>query len=103
MVRLLFLGACRLHGFGHRMTAGTGEMKCELALNSIAPGYRLRYAVGYRLRYAPAIAFDMPRLTGFDTPWLSNRLGNGISNLEASTLKWLSVRLAGVTTLEEPQ
>src|SRR6266581_6035860 len=60
MVRLLFLGACRLHGFGHRMTAGTGEMKCELALNSIAPGYRLRYAVGYRLRYAPAIAFDMP-------------------------------------------
>jgi hypothetical protein len=39
------------------MSVRADKMKCELALNSIAAGYRL-----------------------LDTPRLSNRLGNGISN-----------------------
>jgi len=71
MGNLLLMRQCRRHGFQHRMSAPAGNMKCELALNSIAAGYRL-----------------------LDTPRLSNRLGNGISNAVRSSLKWGCARLA---------
>ena len=47
------------------MSARATDMKCELALNSIAAGY-----------------------WPLDTPRLSNRLGNGISNVGQSGLRW---------------
>src|SRR5437762_10910537 len=65
MGRLLLIRQCRLHGFRHRMGVGADDMKCELALNSIADGYR-----------------------PLDTPRLWNRLGNGISNRGQSGLRW---------------
>jgi hypothetical protein len=46
------------------MSVETGNMKCKVALNSIAAGYRL-----------------------LDALRLSNRLGNGISNAGPSGLK----------------
>src|SRR5258708_32324016 len=57
--------------FPSRMSVWALDMKCEVALNSTPTGYRL-----------------------FDTPWLSNRLGNGISNAVRSSLRWASARLA---------
>src|SRR5437870_4564799 len=45
---LLSIRQCDLHGFRHRMSVRAGNMKCELALNSIATGYRTDWATAFQ-------------------------------------------------------
>jgi hypothetical protein len=63
MESLLSMAHALSHAVENRMSAGAGNMKCASALKSIADGYCCL----------------------FDTPRLSNRLCNGISNPEQAT------------------
>src|SRR5712692_9394882 len=67
MERLLLMCQCRLHGFRRRMSVRAGDMKCELALNSIAAGYRHRSIHG-GYRTDCATAFQTPGNPASDGP-----------------------------------
>jgi hypothetical protein len=54
MGALLSIRQCGLHGFRHRMSVRAGNMKCELALNSIATGYRTDWATAFQTPANPA-------------------------------------------------
>src|SRR5882757_11435266 len=54
MERLLLMCQCSLHGFRNRMIAQVNDMKCELALNLIAAGYRTDWVTAFQTPCEPA-------------------------------------------------